>query len=134
MRVVVQRVSSASCYVDGSITGSIKRGLLLLTGFSQSDTKETVLKLAKKVKKLRIFSDEDGKMNLNIDAVSGSILSISQFTLYGSLKKTNRPSFTDSMNFSLAEEFYDLFNFELRNIGLDVEQGIFWRRYENKPS
>ena len=126
MRIVVQRVLHASSTVNGKITGKIDKGLLLFVGFKESDTEDDVIKLANKVSKLRIFSDSNNKMNLSLNDVSGSILSISQFTLYGSLKKTNRPSFSSSMGFNKAKQFYKMFNNVLRtDHELTVSEGIF---------
>lgn len=131
MRVVIQRVKSASCIVDSKVTGKIKGGLLLFVGFKKDDTEDIILKLAKKIKKLRIFSDSLGKMNLSINESKESILSISQFTLYGNLHKTNRPSFSESMEFDKASLFYDKFNNVLNNeLGLNVETGIFGANME----
>ena len=97
MKVIVQKVLSASCTVDNKITGKINQGYMLLVGFTHTDTIENVLKMAKKIVGLRIFEDENGKMNLDIKSVNGEILSISQFTLYGDCNKGNRPSFVNSM-------------------------------------
>ena len=94
MRIVIQRVSEASVEIEGKIYGEIKKGFLLLVGIEDADTEEILEKMAAKISKLRIFEDEEGKMNLSIEQVSGSILSISQFTLYADTHKGNRPSFT----------------------------------------
>ena len=125
MKVVVQRVSQASCTVDDKITGSIGIGYMLLVGFGLDDTRETVEKYAAKVAKLRIFSDEEGKINRSISDVNGSILSISQFTLYADARKGNRPSFVNALGGQKATELYDYFNECLRNYDLKVETGIF---------
>ena len=125
MRIVVQRVKEARCTIEGKITGRIDQGFMLLVGFSKSDTREIARKYAEKVSKLRIFSDENGKMNRSIFEVSGSILSISQFTLYGDAWKSNRPGFTEAMGGTEASELYDYFNDVLRELGLRVETGIF---------
>lgn len=126
MKVVVQKVLSASCTVDNKITGKIDQGFMLLVGFTHSDTIENVNKMAKKIVGLRIFEDECGKMNLSIKDVGGKILSISQFTLYGDCNKGNRPSFVNSMNPASANELYNQFNEILRNEhGMIVETGIF---------
>lgn len=124
MKVVVQRVKKASCVVDGNIVGKIQQGFLLLVSFTHQDTNEDVLKMVNKIIKLRIFSDENGKMNLSIDQVGGSILSISQFTLYASLKGLNRPSFTESLGALEANKLYEYFNTELAKY-IHVEKGIF---------
>ena len=115
MKVVVQKVLSASCTVDNKITGKIDQGFMLLVGFTHSDTTENVLKMAKKIAGLRIFEDEAGKTNLSIKDVGGKILSISQFTLYGDCNKGNRPSFVNSMAPDAASKLYDYFNEVLRN-------------------
>ena len=126
MKVVVQKVLSASCTVDNKITGKIDQGFMLLVGFTHSDTTENVLKMAKKISGLRIFEDEAGKMNLSIKDVGGKILSISQFTLYGDCNKGNRPSFVNSMAPDAASKLYDYFNEVLRNdYQMVVETGIF---------
>ena len=126
MKVIVQKVKSASCVVDNKITGQIGVGYMLLVGFTHTDTIENVKKMAKKIVGLRIFEDEIGKMNLDIKSVNGKILSISQFTLYGDANKGNRPSFVNSMPGALAEPLYNLFNEILRNeYDLIVETGIF---------
>ena len=125
MRIVVQRVSEASCTVEGKITGKIENGFMLLVGFNKNDTREIARKYAEKVSKLRIFSDENGKMNKSIFEVGGKILSISQFTLYGDAWKSNRPGFTEAMNGQEATQLYDYFNEVLRELGLTVETGIF---------
>jgi len=125
MKVVVQKVSQAKCEVEGKITGEIGIGYMLLVGFGHEDTEETVRKYASKIARLRIFDDENGKINLSIFDVGGSILSISQFTLYGDARKGNRPGFTRALGGQKAVDLYDYFNECLRNEGLHVETGIF---------
>lgn len=125
MKLVIQKVAHASCKVDEKITGKCDKGYMILVGLTHSDTKEIVEKLALKVSKLRIFEDENGKMNLSIFDVGGSILSISQFTLYADCAKGNRPSFIDAMKPEAAKELYLYFNECLRNLNLHVEEGIF---------
>jgi D-tyrosyl-tRNA(Tyr) deacylase len=126
MRVVIQRVKKASCVVDQHTTGAIGQGLMLLVGFGKEDTEEKMDALVKKIVQLRIFEDADGKMNLSLRDVHGAILSISQFTLYASMKKSgNRPSFTDCLNYEEAKIAYDKFNQKLREQELDVQTGIF---------
>lgn len=125
MKTVIQRVSSASCTVDGNITGSIETGFLVLVGFGLDDQKETVKKMADKIAKMRIFSDEEGKINRSLKDVNGKILSISQFTLYADTRKGNRPSFTDALGGERAVELYEYFNECLREDGIEVETGIF---------
>jgi D-tyrosyl-tRNA(Tyr) deacylase len=126
MKVIVQKVKSASCTVDDKITGQIEKGFMLLVGFTHTDTLENVKKMAKKIVGLRIFDDENGKMNLDLNSVGGKILSISQFTLYGDATKGNRPSFVNSMPGSSAEPLYNAFNELLRTeYNIEVETGIF---------
>lgn len=125
MRLVVQRVTEASCTVDDQITGKIGRGYMVLVGLGLTDKEETVEKMAVKLSKLRIFEDENGKINRSIYDVDGKILSISQFTLYADAKKGNRPSFTDALGGDRAKELYLYFNECLRNLSLEVEEGIF---------
>ncbi len=125
MKLVVQRVTEASCTVDDQITGKIGRGYMVLVGLGLTDKEETVEKMAVKLSKLRIFDDENGKINRSIYDVDGKILSISQFTLYADAKKGNRPSFTDALGGDRAKELYLYFNECLRNLSLEVEEGIF---------
>lgn len=125
MKIVVQRVKSASVKVNSEIVSFIDHGLLLLVGFEKNDTMSDVLKLAKKVVSLRIFDDEDGKMNLNVQQVGGAILSVSQFTLAALTKKGNRPSFTEAMEPLLAQQYFEIFNEEIRKFGVELKSGIF---------
>ena len=132
MRVVVQRSLEASCTVDGKKIGQISKGLVLLTGFTEGDTMETIEWMARKVLNLRIFEDEEGVMNRSILEVGGEILSISQFTLYGDAKKGNRPSYIRALNGEKAEELYQLWNQKLSEsipvatgkFGADMEIGL----------
>ena len=114
MKVVVQRVTEASCSVDGNIISEIKDGYLLFVGLTHTDTLDTIKYVAKKVANLRVFEDEEGKLNKSILDTQFEILSISQFTLYGSTKKGNRPSFTEAMRPEAANQLYEAFNHELR--------------------
>jgi len=107
MRAVVQRVSEASVTVDGNITGTIGKGLLLLLAVHRDDTDEQLRWISEKLRKLRIFEDEEGKMNRSVEDVDGGMLIVSQFTLYGELKKGTRPSFTASAGPEKAEQMYD---------------------------
>ena len=124
MKVVVQKVKEASCTVDGKITGKIDHGLMLLVGFTEGDNKDIIEKMALKIVNLRIFEDENNVMNLSLQDVGGSILSISQFTLYADTKKGNRPSYINALKGEEATLLYDLFNEELRKY-THVEVGIF---------
>lgn len=124
MKVVVQRVKKASCKVDGKITGEIKHGLMLLVGFTNGDNAETLEKMVQKIVNLRIFDDENGIMNMSVLDVDGSILSISQFTLYAETKKGNRPSYVNAMKGEEAIKLYEMFNDELSKV-IHVETGIF---------
>lgn len=125
MRVLLQRVKQASVEIDGNVNGEIGQGLLLLVGFTENDGDKEIEYLTRKVLNARIFSDADDKMNLNLQQVSGSILSISQFTLYAQTRKGNRPSFTRAQNPDIASKNYDKFNEKLRESGVQVETGIF---------
>lgn len=125
MRVVLQRVKNASCVIDGIVHSQIDKGYLLLVGFTHGDSIKEIKYIAKKIAGLRVFEDENGKMNLNLATVNGKILSISQFTLYADTRYGNRPSFTDALNPTDASKLYDIFNDELRGYGIDVSCGIF---------
>ena len=125
MKIVVQRVKSASVKVNSEIVSSIDHGLLLLVGFEKNDTMSDVLKLAKNVVSLRIFDDEDGKMNLSVQQVGGAILSVSQFTLAALTKKGNRPSFIEAMEPQLAQKYFETFNEEVKKLGIEVKSGVF---------
>lgn len=125
MRVLVQRSLNSSVSVLEKQVGQINKGLVLLVGFTHNDTIEDIKYLVKKVINLRIFDDEYGIMNKSILDIGGSILSISQFTLYADTKKGNRPSYINALNGEEAIKLYDLFNEELRKNDIDVETGIF---------
>jgi D-tyrosyl-tRNA(Tyr) deacylase len=131
MRVLVQKALGASVSVDGILLGAIDSGYVLLVGFTPSDTEADVVYLAKKVAALRINPDEQGKMNKNLREAGGSILSISQFTLYGDATEGNRPSFTHAAEGKIAEPLFDRFNRELAQIhGFDVQTGRFGAHME----
>ena len=126
MRIVLQRVKSASVSIEGSVVGEINQGFLLLVGVGPEDTNDDASYLARKIAGMRIFSDENGKMNLSIDQVGGKILSVSQFTLFADTKKGNRPSFTEAASPEAANQLYEEFNEILRtDYGLIVETGEF---------
>lgn len=125
MKIVLQRVSSASVKVDSNIVGSIDHGMLLLIGFSSNDTEESILPTLEKIVKLRIFSDEEGKMNKSVLDVNGSALLVSQFTLYADTKKGNRPSFIEAARPEQAIPLYEFFIGEMKKRISKVETGIF---------
>ena len=124
MRVVVQKVINASVSVDNKDINSINKGLMLLVGFTQTDTIDTLKWMANKILNLRIFEDDNDVMNLSIKDVKGSILSISQFTLYGDATKGNRPSYINALSGDLAEPLYHEFN-KLLNNEIETKEGIF---------
>lgn len=125
MRIVLQRVSSASVTIGGIVTGEIGTGFCLLAGYAPDDTPEVVSWLAEKVAGLRLFSDADGKMNLGLADVGGALLVISQFTLYGDASKGRRPSFISAARPEIAIPLHDHFMAELRKQGLVVATGQF---------
>ncbi|MGG0667520.1 D-aminoacyl-tRNA deacylase [Sporosarcina koreensis] len=125
MKVVLQRSGNASVTVDGEVTGSIRNGYVLLVGITHDDTEQDAEYIAKKVAGLRLWEDEEGKMNRSIDEVDGEILSVSQFTLYGDVRKGRRPSFIEAARPEKAEPIWKHFNKALREQGLKVETGVF---------
>ena len=125
MRVLVQRCDKANVKVDSNIVGSIDRGLMILVGFTEGDNFDTIKYMVDKIVNLRVFDDENGIMNKSLLDKSFSILSVSQFTLYGDASKGRRPSYINALNGSLAKPLYDKFNEELRKYGIKVETGIF---------
>jgi D-tyrosyl-tRNA(Tyr) deacylase len=125
MRVLLQRVSHASVTIEGNETGAIERGFVLLVGFTNGDTLDDVTWMADKVTGLRLFADADGKMNLSLEDVSGALLVVSQFTLYGDARKGRRPSFIDAARPELAIPLYDAFVAALRASGAPVATGEF---------
>lgn len=125
MRAVIQRVSRARVTVAGEVTGEIKRGLLVLLGVSTSDTEADAAYLADKVTGLRIFEDDQEKMNLSVADVKGEVLAVSQFTLYGDSRKGKRPSFDGAARPELAKQLYELFVKKIRAAGLPCETGRF---------
>lgn len=125
MRIVLQRVSRATVTVDGAITGQIDRGLLLLIGVARDDTPQDADYLADKTIALRIFPDEQGKMNRNLLEAGGAILAVSQFTLYGDCRKGRRPSFDAAAPPDKARTLYDYLVDQLRVRGARVETGVF---------
>lgn len=125
MKVVLQKVTEASVAIEGNTKASIQQGYMLLVGVKEGDTTLEADYLARKISNLRVFEDEEGKMNLDVHQVKGSILSISQFTLLADTKKGNRPSFTQSAEPSQALALYDYLNNKLRQDGLEVLEGEF---------
>ncbi len=125
MRAVVTRVKSASVEIDGTVAGKIGRGFLILLGVGPEDTPAHCKKLAEKILGLRVFSDENGKMNLNLQAVGGDVLVVSQFTLYADCKKGYRPSFTGAAAPDIAIPLYEQFLEECRSRGFDPQHGEF---------
>ena len=125
MKIVLQVVKSASVKIDEKLVSSIDKGYLLLVSFTQGDTKEIIEKMAQKISKLRVFLDENGKTNLSIFDVGGSVLSVSQFTLYANLKKGNRPSYVEALKGEESILLYQMFNNELKKCILDVKEGVF---------
>ena len=125
MRVVLQRVAHASVTVDGEIIGKIQRGFLLLVGVTHDDSMEDMEYLVRKIVQMRIFEDEEGKLNRSIQDIGGEILSVSQFTLYADTKKGNRPSFSKAAPGDVAVEMFEQFNGLLRDTGIPVETGLF---------
>ena len=125
MKIILQKVKKASVSVDNEIVGSIDKGFCLLVGVHKESTIDDAKYLAKKISQARLFEDENDKINLSLKDVGGSILSVSQFTLYADTKKGNRPSFTSAAGAEKANELYEKFNEYLREEGVKVETGIF---------
>lgn len=125
MRAVVQRVSRAEVKVDGKVTGSIEKGLLVFVGVAPDDTEKDMEYIADKVVNLRIFEDENEKMNLSLEDVGGSLLIVSQFTLFGDCRKGRRPNFTGSCEPVKAEKMYEEMIKYLKEKGINTEHGIF---------
>ena len=125
MRVVVQRVKHASVTINGTVNGKINNGFLVLLGIQSTDSEQDVDYLVKKVTNLRIFSDENDKMNLSLKDVNGELLIVSQFTLYANCKEGNRPSFVEAAKPDVAISLYEYFISECRKIIPVVETGIF---------
>lgn len=125
MRAVVQRVDRASVTVDGSVTGSVKKGLLVLLGVAEGDTDKDFSYIVDKVTGLRIFENENEKMNLSVQDVGGEILAVSQFTLCGDCRKGKRPSFDKAAKPDIANDYYERFVAACREKGIHVETGVF---------
>lgn len=125
MRVVVQRCKQASVTINEEIVGKIGKGLMVLVGVTHTDTIEDARYLAGKVAGIRIFEDENGKMNLGLQEIGGQVLSVSQFTLYGDCRKGKRPGFSETARPEVATPVYEAFNQALRELGVVVETGVF---------
>ncbi|ABF45812.1 D-tyrosyl-tRNA(Tyr) deacylase [Deinococcus geothermalis DSM 11300] len=125
MRAVLQRVTRATCTVEGRVTGATGPGLLILLGVAPEDTPETAWRLAAKIVKLRVFADETGRMNRSVQDIGGGILSISQFTLYADTRRGNRPGFSGAAAPEHARALYAEFNAALRAQGVAVGEGVF---------
>lgn len=125
MKVIVQRAKNAKVEIDNKIVGTIDNGLMLLVGFTHTDTEKEIDYMVNKVQNLRIFDDEEGVMNKSLKDINGEILSVSQFTLYGDTKKGNRPSYINAMHPEEATKLYDLFNKKLKEQNIKVETGVF---------
>lgn len=125
MKIILQKVKKASVSVNNEIVGSIDKGFCLLVGVHKKSTIDDAKYLAKKIAQARLFEDENDKINLSLKDVGGSILSVSQFTLYADTKKGNRPSFTNAAGAEKANELYEKFNEYLKEEGVTVETGIF---------
>ncbi len=125
MRAVIQRVKKASVSVDGKIVGQIDKGVMILLGVGKDDTESDIDYLVEKIANLRIFEDNEGKMNLSVLDVDGDFLVVSQFTLYGDCRKGRRPSYTESAPPVMAKQYYERFVEQLKTYGRKVETGIF---------
>ncbi len=125
MRIVLQRVSHASVCVNGQSVAEIAQGILLLIGFTEADNEEMYTQAAEKLVELRIFEDDDGKMNRSLREIEGKILAVPQFTLYGNTKKGRRPSFSTAASPQRAAPMFDSFISALRETGVPVETGVF---------
>ena len=125
MRIIAQRALDASVEVDKEVIGEIKKGLVLLVGFTEGDDKETIIKMINKVINLRIFDDENGVMNKSLLDTKGSILSVSQFTLYADTRKGRRPSYIKALGGEAAIKLYDEFNNMLKDNNINVQTGKF---------
>ncbi len=125
MRVLIQRVGSASVTVDGSVVGAVGRGFLALVGVTHGDTADAAARLAGKTARLRVFEDESGLMNLALPDVGGAVLAVSQFTLYADTRKGNRPSFVAAAAPDVGEAVYEAYVAALRAEGVPVQTGVF---------
>ena len=125
MKVILQRVLKSSVEVEGQIVGSSQNGFCILTGISPNDTEQALTKMAEKIVNLRVFEDENGKMNRSLIDIQGSALIVSQFTLLADCSHGRRPSFINAGNPQKANELFDLFVEKVKNLGIPVETGVF---------
>lgn len=125
MKVVIQKVLNSSVLIDNEIVGEIGKGLLVLVGFTDGDNEEKIDYMVNKIINLRVFEDENDVMNLSVKDVSGEILSVSQFTLYGDANKGNRPSYVKALASDKAKVLYEMFNEKLKDTGINIQTGIF---------
>lgn len=125
MKVIIQRTTNAKVLVNNQTVGQINKGLLVLVGFTQEDTEQKIDWMVNKIINLRVFDDENKVMNLSIKDINGSILSVSQFTLYADTKKGNRPSYINALSGDKAINLYNKFNEKLKTQNIQVEQGVF---------
>lgn len=125
MRILIQRVKSAKVFVQGHIVSEIGKGLLIFVGIGKNDTDRDIIRLSQKISNLRIFEDEQGKMNLNIRQSGGGILSVSQFTLCAETRRGNRPGFEQCADPDTAKDYWQRLNNLLRNEGIEVQEGTF---------
>ncbi len=130
MRAVIQKVKKASVSVDNKLVSEIGYGFMILLGVKDTDKEEDIEYIKKKISKLRIFEDNEGKMNLSLKDVGGEILMVSQFTLYGDARKGNRPSFSQSAKADKAEKYYEILINQLKEEGFEVKTGIFQTHME----
>lgn len=130
MKIVVQRSKGANVKVDGKVVGEIDYGMVVLVGFTEGDTDKEIDYLVDKVINLRIFDDENGVMNKSLVDIGGSILSISQFTLYADTRKGRRPSYVKALGGEKAIDLYQVWNQKLKNSGINVQEGIFGAEME----
>ncbi len=130
MRAVIQKVKKASVSVDNKLVSEIGYGFMILLGVKDTDKEEDIEYIKKKISKLRIFEDNEGKMNLSLKDVGGEILMVSQFTLYGDARKGNRPSFSQSAKADKAEKYYEILINQLKEEGFKVKTGIFQTHME----
>lgn len=125
MKAVIQVVKEASVTVEGEVVSSIDKGYLILLGIGKDDTNEFIKKMVDKIVNLRIFADENGKINLSIKDVGGKIIVVSQFTLYADTRKGNRPSFVNAMSGEESKKLYEEFLLEMKKTGIDTYSGVF---------